>query len=185
MIKKYIILGIRIVCLFIFVLFVIPFSLFILSFELDESLTVNTVTEEGKELLQKKYPLLTQLPENTIYDKLVYDTHFPISECSIFIYITIPSDFYEEFTTVFSDQNEENHFNVTVKTPIKSQETIKIKLSTGDRKDNLSELMVYAQNHHNINWSNIIKIVIYLVTIILIIVALVFPYGKIKKKGFR
>lgn len=40
MIKKYIILGIRIVCLFLFVLFVIPVSLFILSLQIEGPLQV-------------------------------------------------------------------------------------------------------------------------------------------------
>ncbi|RDU22345.1 hypothetical protein [Anaerosacchariphilus polymeriproducens] len=183
---KRIINWIRYIVLIIFIFFLIPTSATVLDFVIRPTfVTVDNVLQEAKELLYKQYPLLEQLPENTVFDKYVhttYDNHD--ANLVISIYITVPKESKDEVIALFSDENQigqENklYVNIDEKSEL-SKNTVHIIL--GGTIYGESFAYEYAKNHQSGSSKTFLIWLLYFGGVILIIIALVFPYGKLRKK---
>lgn len=179
MIRKFL----RVLKITLFLIFFPP-AAFLFAFWIEWSyeswITVDNISAADIAQINKYYPPLAILPEETIYEKMeASSTSFPSGDLRIAVTVKMPIDVYEEIKTSLPERitlNEESLIGVSILE--KTGEYLKIRFINSQSAGNLIDLQTYCKNRstsHHLIWLS------YWVILILIVVLISFPYRKFFK----
>jgi len=184
--RRKIILIMRIAGLLLFVAAVVPYTFFRFGSSLDEIITVDTIDEEGYTLLSDQFDVLKSLPENSTIDKLVYrPARFPGNDFSYIVTCAIPDKDFNSFI-------DEQPYETGLARSEQEGESYTIRLVSDDSEMRTVNIHYTVENGAGAEFATWIKrhgansvtlpLIGYWLAVVLAIVLLIFPYGKIKNK---
>ena len=184
--RKKIYLLLRIVAVMVFAFLIVPYSFLMLSFsiDIDETITVDNINEDGYALLTKEFELLRDTPNRSTIINFQIKNDFPSSVFDCNIYYSMPAKGAVSFLDKYHDKPLKERYDgkylysVSLIDEGTEFSTVSVYYSVNNGVS--SELNDWIKTHGSKRVSLII--VAYWFAVIVVIVVLIFPYGKIKRK---